>query len=78
MIAQRMSINNGVVTSDEATVQAVMALLAEHKRTTTRRWACEVCGMVHTGTASTACESCGATGALMQQPDFRSQMNSRW
>jgi rubrerythrin len=78
MIAQRTLTNNRGVVSAEATVQAVVELLAEHKQEMTRRWICEVCGMVHTGSLPTACDSCGAADALIQQPDFRTQMNSRW
>jgi rubrerythrin len=76
MIAQKTNTTRGVAKSNGAAVQEAMNVLAR-TRVTVRRWVCEVCGMVHTGTAPDACESCGAT-ALVQQPDLHREMSSRW
>ncbi len=75
MIAQR-TLPTSLVQYDQAAVQEATRLLA--KRTTARRWVCEVCGMVHTGAAPEECDSCGTTTALVLQPELHREMNSRW
>jgi rubrerythrin len=77
MIAQKTKINNGVVTSDEATVQAAIKLLTRSRAVIVQRWVCEVCGMVHTGAPPTSCDSCGKEGSLVHQPDIRTELSSR-
>ena len=74
MIAQRTTAF--VVQNDETAVQEAMRLLSQ--KTEVQRWVCEVCGMVHTGAAPGACDSCGVATALVQQADTRLEMNSRW
>ncbi len=76
-IAQKTKINKGVVTSDEATVQAAVKLLTQSRAVMVYRWQCEVCGMVHTGPMPAACESCGKEGSLVHQPEFRTELSSR-
>ena len=75
MIAQRTS-TTSVVQNGQAAVQEALRLLAP--RTTAQHRICEVCGMVHTGTAPIECDSCGATTALVQQAELHREMNSRW
>ena len=43
-----------------------------------QQWACEVCGMVHSGSVPTSCDSCGVTGAFISQQDMRNEIGSRW
>jgi rubrerythrin len=78
MIAQTARTNNGVVTDDEATVQAAVELLTSKKAPTAQRWACEVCGMLHTGSRPTSCESCGATTSFTHEFYSPRTLNSRW
>ena len=78
MIAQRTKTNNVVVTSDVATVQAVVKLLTQKQKIAAYRWVCEVCGMIHTGAVPASCDSCGAgASSIVNQSDFRWEMNSR-
>ena len=77
MIAQKTRTNNVVVTSNDATVQAAVTLLTRNRPVMLRRWECEVCGMVHTGSKPDACESCGKEGSLVHRPDTRYEINSR-
>lgn len=74
MIAQRTG--TPVVQNGQAAVQEAMRLLATG--TTAQRWVCEICGMIHTGTAPIKCDSCGATTALTQQAELHREMNSHW
>ena len=76
MIAQKTTTTTSVAKSKGSAVQEAMDVLAR-TRVTVRRWVCEVCGMVHTGTEPDACESCGAS-ALVQQADLHREMSSRW
>lgn len=78
MIAQNIITHNGVVTSDDATVRAAVKLLTSNSSAMAHRWTCEVCGMIHTGSLPTSCDSCGAVGSLVHQPNFRREINSRW
>ncbi len=78
MIAQATKTNNGVVTSDEATVQAVVEMLSKNQSVKIYRWTCETCGMIYTGSAPDSCECCGKEASLVHQPDFRREMCSRW
>jgi rubrerythrin len=77
MIAQNIIPNDVVMHSDDATVRAAVKLLTSNQATMVQRWVCETCGMIHTGTLPTSCDSCGAP-SLVHQPDFRCEMNSRW
>ncbi len=43
-----------------------------------QHWACEVCGMVHNGSAPTSCDSCGVANAFIPQQDVRKEIGSRW
>jgi len=78
MIAQNIITNDVVMTSDDATVRAAVKLLTSNRSAMVHRWACETCGMVHTGPLPTTCDSCGVDASLIHQPDFRSEINSRW
>jgi rubrerythrin len=78
MIAQKMIINDAVVTGDEATVQAAVELLTQKPTIPIYRWVCEVCGMIHTGTKPVACDSCGSDVSLAPLTNFRSEICSRW
>lgn len=77
MIAQNIIPNDVVMHSDDATVRAAVKLLTSNQAAIVQRWACETCGMIHTGSLPTSCASCGAA-SLVHQPDFRRQINSRW
>lgn len=74
MIAQRTKTNNVVEMSDEATVQIAVELLTQNRPVMLYRWECEVCGMVHTGSLPTACDSCGKEEPLIHQPDMHLEM----
>jgi len=78
MIAQRAKTNNIVVTSDEATVQAAVKLLTPRRPIMLHHWECEVCGMVHSGSMPTKCDSCGKEGSLVQRSNVRTEICSRW
>ena len=56
MIAQRTKTNNGVVSSNDATVQTSIKLFPQNRALMFYRWECEVCGMVHTGPMPAACD----------------------
>ena len=43
----------------------------------TQRWACEVCGMVHSGPTPTTCDSCG-TSNFVQEDKTSSEIGTRW
>jgi len=75
MIAQK-SITTYLSPDHNAAVAEAMRLLSQ--QTTVQRWVCEVCGMVHTGSAPDACDSCGADNALRQQADTHREIHSRW
>ena len=74
MIAQRTKTNNAVVTSKDATVQTVLKPFSQNRAIMVYRWECEVCGMVHTGSMPTACDSCGKERSLVYQPDLHQEM----
>jgi len=74
MIAQRAKTNNVVEMSDDATVQIAVEILTQKRPVMLYRWECEVCGMVHTGSLPTACDSCGKEGPLVHQPDMHLEM----
>lgn len=43
-----------------------------------QHWTCEVCGMIHTGSVPTSCDSCGVVNAFMPQQEMRNEIGSRW
>ena len=43
-----------------------------------QHWACEVCGMIHSGSVPAACDSCGVADAFAPRLDMRSEIGSRW
>ena len=76
MIAQRTKTNNAVVTSTDATVQAAVNVFPQNRTIMLYRWECEICGMVHTGSMPTRCDSCGKEGSLVLQPDLHQEMTT--
>jgi len=78
VIAQRKLTNKAVVKSDDAAVQAAVTLLARRPTTISYRWICECCGMVHTGSAPTRCDSCGKQVTLARETDLPREMGTRW
>ena len=78
MIAQNIIPNDVVMTSDDATVRAAVKLLTSNSSAIAHRWTCETCGMLHTGPLPDVCDSCGALNSFTHQPNFRSEINSRW
>ncbi len=50
----------------------------ELARSGVQRWACEVCGMVHSGSVPTSCDSCGVTSAFTRQEETHSEIGVRW
>ena len=76
MLAQRTITSKHVVQGDTAAVLEAMRLLSES--TAPQRWACEVCGMIHTGAADHTCDSCGATSSLVEYKDLPREINSHW
>lgn len=76
MIAQRAKITDNRTQSNEVAVREAMQLLT--KRPSIQQWVCEVCGMIHTGAAPGACDSCGASSSLVQHLEVCREMNSRW
>ncbi len=78
MITDRRKTATIVTTHDKAIVEEAMRLLQQGRptRTAVQRWVCEACGMVHTGSAIEACDSCGKTTTLVRQPDFHIEMRS--
>jgi rubrerythrin len=76
MVAQRMMITDKKIHTKKAAVREAMLLLAA--RPSIQQWVCEVCGMVHLGTAPDACDSCGVSGALVQHHEICREMNSHW
>ncbi len=53
----------------------------ESARSGVQRWTCEVCGMVHSNSIPTSCDSCGVTSAFMQQEEKHSEnseIGTRW
>ena len=43
-----------------------------------QHWACDVCGMVHSGSVPTSCDSCGVTDAFSPLQNVRNEIGSRW
>ena len=76
MIAQRTMTNNTMVHTTEAAVQEAMRLLSARPRV--QCWACDVCGMLHRGTAPTHCDSCGVVMSPSQRVEPCRECNSRW
>ncbi len=69
-----------VTARGSAAIQEAVRVLHQNRliNTSVRRWVCESCGMVHTGSAIRACDSCGKTTALVQQADHHLEMRSLW
>jgi rubrerythrin len=80
MSVQRTKTTSIEAISDLAAVQEAMRVLEQHqaKKTAAQRWVCEVCGMIHTGSAPETCNSCGNDSSLVQLTDFRREIGSRW
>jgi len=80
MSVQRTKTTTLETTSDLAAVQEAMRVLEQHRlnKTNVQRWVCEVCGMIHTGSAPEACDSCGSNVSLVQLSDFRTEISSHW
>jgi len=76
VIAQRTNANNAVVTGNDATVQTAVNLFTQNRAIMLYRWECEICGMVHTGSMPTRCDSCGKEGSLVHQPDLHQEMTA--
>lgn len=76
MIIQRPITNTTITASRSAAVQEAMHILSATKPV--NRWVCEVCGMLHAGSAPHACDCCGSSDALVQDHDTPREMNSRW
>lgn len=74
MIAQKSHVTTLAKYTDA--VEEAMRLIAQQPAA--QRWVCEVCGMVHTGSAPAACESCGVSDALVQQADLHREIHNRW
>lgn len=75
MIAQK-SLPAYSPSQHKAAVAEAMRLLSQPAPE--QRWVCEVCGMVHTGSAPAACDSCGASGSLTRQAAIHREIHSRW
>ncbi len=80
MSVQRTKATTLEAISDLAAVLEAMRVLEQHRsnKTNAQRWVCEVCGMIHTGSAPEACDSCGSNISLVQLSDFRTEINSHW
>lgn len=50
----------------------------EGMHTDVQHWSCEVCGMVHSGSMPSSCDSCGVTNAFISQQKMRNEIGSRW
>jgi len=59
-------------------LQEVAQVLDEHQMMDTSHWACEVCGMLHTGSSPDSCESCGSSDAFAEMHDEHTEIGSRW
>ena len=68
------------IDSKDAAIQEAIKVLNQYqtRKTIVQRWVCEICGMIHTGVVSDACESCGAPTSLVQLEEWPREMNSRW
>jgi rubrerythrin len=66
--------------SDVAAIQEAVRVLEDlhTRKMAVQRWVCEVCGMIHTGSAPRACESCGSATSIVHLTDFRTEIGSRW
>jgi len=76
VIAQRTKTNNAIATGYDATVQTAVNLFTQNRAIMLYRWECEICGMVHTGSMPTRCDSCGKEGSLVHQPDLHQEMTA--
>jgi rubrerythrin len=76
MVAQRVMITDNKIQNNEGAVHEAIRILT--KRLAPRQWVCEVCGMLHTGAAPEACDSCGVSVALVQHHHISREMNSHW
>lgn len=77
MVAQRIYTNEAVHMSEEATVQTITQSFSRQPALLTYRWVCETCGMIHSGSAPTSCESCGNDLSHSHQNEIRCEMGSR-
>ena len=72
MIAQRTFTTKSNILHEAAQV------VEQHSWSDTAHWACEVCGMLHTGSSPDSCESCGATDTFTALEDESTEIGSRW
>ena len=75
MIAQRTMTTANSTQNTSPAVQEALRLLAA--KTPVYRWVCEECGMIHSGTAPQACDSCGSSRSLARLHEFSMEMGSR-
>ncbi|QBD80134.1 hypothetical protein EPA93_30810 [Ktedonosporobacter rubrisoli] len=67
----------------EIAVQQAMDIIAQSQSGARKgalvrwTWICEVCGMVHLGTAPKNCECCGSSEITARQ-DLRSELGNYW
>ena len=76
MIAQRTFTTTNVAQRSAAAIQEAIRLLSTP--TAVQCWACDTCGMLHTGTMPEHCDSCGASISPAQRFEPRRELNSRW
>ena len=80
MFVHRTKTTTVTITSDGGAIQEATRVLEQHRlsKATMQRWVCEVCGMIHIGSAPETCDSCGKYASLVPQTDFRTEISSRW
>lgn len=72
MITQR------TFTTTNNVLREAAQILNTYEETSVARWACEVCGMLYTGSSPDSCESCGASHGFTELHDERTEIGSRW
>lgn len=75
MVAQNTITSKTIVQNNSSVIDEAVMVASTRKRIEPQRWVCEVCGMVHTGIRPTACDSCGASTAIVQKPDQHIEMS---
>jgi len=74
MVAQNTITSKTIVHNNNSVIDEAVRVASTGKKIGPQRWVCEVCGMVHTGTRPVACDSCGASTAIVQKPDQHIEM----